>query len=357
MTPDRRLQTAVLGATGAVGQRFVSMLANHPRFEIARLAASERSAGKPYREACRWILPTPLPDEVGAIVVEPMDASGGVDVAFSALSADVAGEVELRWARTGVPVFSNARNHRMDPDVPLLIPEVNPEHLQLIPGQQEARGLPPTGFVVTNANCSATILTMALAPLHRAFGVEFVSVVTLQAISGAGYPGLSALDITGNVIPFIAGEEEKLESETQKILGSLEGGTVHPAGMTISAQVNRVPVMDGHTQCVAVKLARGVSLRDVRHVLEDFRGERQIRGLPSAPSRPVVVLDAVDRPQPKLDAEREFGMAVFVGGLRPCSVLDFKMTVLGHNTIRGAAGGSILNAELACARGMFGGDS
>jgi aspartate-semialdehyde dehydrogenase len=357
MTRDRRLRTAVLGATGAVGQRFVSLLANHPRFEIARLAASDRSAGKPYREACRWFLPTPLSEEVGAMVVEPMGATGGIDVAFSALSADVAGEVELRWARIGVPVFSNARNHRMDPDVPLLIPEVNPDHLQLIAGQQAARGLPPTGYVVTNANCSATVLTMALAPLHRAFGVELVSVVTLQAISGAGYPGLSALDISNNVIPFIAGEEEKLESETQKILGSFESGAVHPADITISAQVNRVPVADGHSESVSLKLARRVSLADVRQVLEDFRSERQIRGLPSAPSRPVIVMDAADRPQPKLDVEREFGMAVFVGRLRPCSVLDFKMTVLGHNTIRGAAGGSILNAELALARGLLGGAS
>ena len=224
MKPDRRLRVAILGATGAVGQRFVALLSNHPWFEMTRVAASERSAGKTYRDACHWLVPSPMPKGVAPLVVTDLSASDDIDLAFSALTADVAGEVEVRWAQAGVPVFSNARNHRMEPDVPLMIPEVNPDHLQLIPGQRESRQFPASGFLVTNANCSVTFLAMALAPLHRTFGVELVSVVTMQAVSGAGYPGLSALDISGNVIPFISGEEEKLESETQKILGILQRG-------------------------------------------------------------------------------------------------------------------------------------
>ena len=355
MKPERRLQVAILGATGAVGQRFVALLENHPWFEIASVAASERSAGRTYREACRWRLPYEAPDRVTSMVIADMSPHSGIDLAFSALSASVAGDVELDWARAGVPVFSNARNHRMDSDVPLVIPEINPDHLSLIACQRESRQLPPSGFLVTNANCSVTFLAMALAPLHRAFGVKLASVVTMQAVSGAGYPGLSALDISGNVIPFIAGEEEKLEAETQKILGTLENGTLEHADITVSAQVNRVPVTDGHTESVAVKLDAPATLGDVRDVLQAFSGEPQAAGLPSAPPHPIVVMDELDRPQPKLDVERENGMATFVGGLRPCSVLDFKMTVLGHNTLRGAAGGSVLNAELAVARGLVGG--
>ncbi len=242
----------------------------------------------------------------------------------------------------------------MESDVPLMIPEINPEHLGLIEQQAAIRAFPPSGFLVTNANCSATFLTMALAPLHRAFGVERASVVTMQALSGAGYPGLSALDTTGNIIPFIDGEEPKLETETQKILGRFADGAVEHACITISAQVNRVPVIDGHTESVAVKLGSAARLEDVRTALQEFSGEPQAEGLPSAPSHPIVVLDERDRPQPKLDIDRENGMATIVGGLRPCAVLDFKMTVLGHNTVRGAAGGSILNAELAIAKGFLG---
>jgi len=355
MKPERPLRAAILGATGAVGQRFVALLANHPWIEVGRVAASERSAGRPYREACRWLLPTPMPYAVGDMVIDDVNAPGGGDLAFSALSADVAGDTELAWARSGVPVFSNARNHRMAPDVPLMIPEINPEHLGLIDRQAATRNLPPSGFLVTNANCSSTFLAMALAPLHRAFGVELVSVVTLQALSGAGYPGLSALDTTGNVIPFIDGEEPKMETETQKILGRFSDGTVEHAPITISAQVNRVPVIDGHTESVAVKLGTSVRLEDVRAALQEFSGEPQAERLPSAPIHPIVVLDERDRPQPRLDIDRQHGMATIVGGLRPCSVLDFKMTLLGHNTVRGAAGGSILNAELAIAKGFLGG--
>ena len=355
MKPDRPLRIAILGATGAVGQRFVALLSDHPWFEITRVAASERSAGKTYRDACRWLLPSPMPNGVAPLIVTGLSASDDIDLAFSALTADVAGDVEVCWAQAGVPVFSNARNHRMEPDVPLMIPEVNPDHLRLIPGQCESRQFPTSGFLVTNANCSATFLAMALAPLHRTFGVEFVSVVTMQAVSGAGYPGLSALDISGNVIPFISGEEEKLESETQKILGSLRNGAIDPAELQVSAQVNRVPVIDGHLESVSVKLTNPANLDDVRDALQSFSGEPQTEDLPSAPPMPIVVLDEPDRPQPKLDVDRENGMATFVGGLRRCVVLDYKMTVLGHNTLRGAAGGSVLNAELAVARGLIGG--
>ena len=355
MKPDRPLRVAILGATGAVGQRFVALLSNHPWFEVTRVAASERSAGKTYREACRWHMTSSMPEGVASLIVTDLSVSDDIDLAFSALTADVAGDVEVTWARAGVPVFSNARNHRMDPDVPLVIPEVNPDHLSLIASQGETRGFPASGFLVTNANCSATFLAMALAPLHRTFGVDMVSVVTMQAISGAGYPGLSALDISGNVIPFISGEEEKLESETQKILGAQRNGAIDPAAFRVSAQVHRVPVIDGHLESVSVKLRDAADLDDIREALQSFSGAPQSEGLPSAPDRPIVVLDEPDRPQPKLDVDRENGMATFVGGLRPCNVLDYKMTVLGHNTVRGAAGGSVLNAELVVARGMVGG--
>lgn len=353
VNPSRRLKAAVLGATGAVGQRFVEQLADHPWFELTRLSASERSSGKTYREACGWRLPSPMPEAAAAQVVQDMQPDGSIDVAFSALSADVAPEVEMAWARAGVPVFSNARSYRLEPDVPLLIPEINPEHLELVAKQKALRKLPDSGFIVTNANCSTTVLAMALAPLERAFGLRRVSVVTLQAISGAGYPGLPSMEILGNVIPFISGEEEKMEAETRKILGKLNGSTVAPAELVLSAQVNRVPVFDGHTESVSFETARPARLEEIREALTSFRGEPQEAKLPSAPCHPVLVLDGSDRPQPMLDLYREKAMATLVGRLRPCPVLGFKMSLLGHNTIRGAAGGSILNAELAYARGLF----
>lgn len=345
----------MLGATGAVGQRFVERLDGHPQFVVSRVAASERSQGKPYREACTWRLPVPMPEAVGALTVQDLTPDPGIAIAFSALTADVAEEVEVAWAKAGVAVFSNARNHRMAPDVPLLIPEVNADHLSLAACQAETRRFPATGFLATNPNCSATFLTMALAPLHRAFGVEAVSVVTLQAVSGAGYPGLPAIDIAGNVIPYIAGEEAKLETETRKMLGRLDNGVIRHAEFPISAQVNRVPVVDGHTESISVKLAQRVGLDEVRDALVTFTGEPQERNLPSAPVTPLIMVEEPDRPQPALDLDRNGGMSAVVGRLRPCPVLDFKMTVLGHNTVRGAAGGSILNAELAVARGVLGG--
>jgi aspartate-semialdehyde dehydrogenase len=354
MRVERPFRAAVLGATGAVGQRFVALLAHHPWIEVVRVAASDRSAGKKYGEACRWLLSTPMPEAVAGMAVGEVSAPGGVDLAFSALSADIAGEIELAWAGSGTPVFSNSRNFRMEPDVPLMIPEINPEHLRLLETQPAVRNFPPSGFIVTNANCSATFLAMALAPLHRTFGVERVMVVTLQALSGAGYPGLSALDTTGNVIPFIEGEEAKLETETQKILGRFLNGGIELAPVTVSAQVNRVPVIDGHTESLTVKLGTAPPIEEVREALRTFSGEPQARRLPSAPAQPIVVLEGRDRPQPRLDLDLQKGMATIVGGLRPCSVLDFKMTILGHNTVRGAAGGSILNAELAISKGLIG---
>lgn len=350
-----KLQVAVLGATGAVGQRFVERLDGHPQFAVTQVGASERSQGKTYRDACAWRLASPMPEAVAGLTVRDLTPDPSVAVAFSALTADVAADVEVAWAKAGVAVFSNARNHRMAPDVPLLIPEVNADHLDLAACQAESRGFPSGGMLATNPNCSATFLTMALAPLHRAFGVEAASVVTLQAVSGAGYPGVPALDIAGNVIPHIAGEQDKLETETLKMLGTMKGGRVEHAAFPISAQVNRVPVVDGHTESISVKLSQRAGVDEVREALATFTGEPQERRLPSAPTMPVIVMNEVDRPQPALDVDRYDGMATLVGNLRPCPVLDFKMTVLGHNTVRGAAGGSILNAELAVARGVLGG--
>jgi len=354
VTQERRLRAAILGATGAVGQRFVELLSEHPWFEIARLVGSERSAGKRYAEACRWRLATTLPEAVAALPVESAEPSEEIDVAFSALDALVAGEIEEAWARAGVPVFSNARNHRLAADVPLLVPEINAEHLSLIIRQRSGRGF-SRGFIVTNPNCSTTFLAMALAPLQSAFGLRRVSVVTLQAISGAGYPGVPSLDILGNVIPFIDGEEEKIQAETVKILGICEAEKVEPAPFSISAQVNRVPVQDGHTESVSFELARSARIEEVHECLAAFRGDPQQLALPSAPGRPLLLFEERDRPQPALDLYRERGMATLIGRLRPCAVLGFKMTLLGHNTIRGAAGASILNAELARARCLLGG--
>jgi aspartate-semialdehyde dehydrogenase len=355
MGTDKRLRVAILGATGAVGQRFIESLNAHPWFEITYLSASERSEGKPYGEACRWQLDSILPERVSSMPVNDIAPRGDIDLVFSALAASVAGDVEVAWAKSGVPVFSNARNHRMAHDVPLLVPEVNAEHLKLVGKQKSGRGYPESGFIITNPNCSTTFLAMALAPLERTFGLKRVSVVTLQAISGAGYPGLPSMDILGNVIPFIFGEETKMEEETKKILGEWVDGIVEPASFPVSAQVNRIPVLDGHTEAVAFELSGEVPIEEIREALTSFRGEPQRRNLPSAPERPIVFVDGSDRPQPRLDLYREKAMATLIGRLRTCPVLGYKMTVLGHNTIRGAAGGSVLNAELARAHGLIGG--
>jgi aspartate-semialdehyde dehydrogenase len=347
-----RIPVSVLGATGVVGQRFVARLANHPWFELAGLAASERSAGKRYADACAWRLAGEPYAGVGDRVLSEADpAALATPLVFSALDTDVARELEPAFAARGALVFSNASAFRMERDVPLLVPEVNPDHLGLVAAQRHARGW--QGAILCNPNCTATVLVMALAPLHRAFGVEAVLMASMQAASGAGWPGVPSLDLLGNVIPFVRTEEEKVEAETCKMLGELAGAEVRPAPCQVSALCNRVAVLDGHTEAVSVRLGGNPRPEDVREVLESWRPEPQQRGLPSAPARPLVLHSAPDRPQPRLDAEREGGMPVHIGRVRPCSVLGIKLTLLGNNTERGAAGGSVLNAELARARGLF----
>jgi aspartate-semialdehyde dehydrogenase len=346
-----KIPVGILGATGAVGQRFVQLLADHPWFEVAELAASDRSAGKTYAEACTWRLPDAPPEAVRKLVVTNTEARFRSRLLFSGLDSSVAGEVETALASRGCAVISNSRNHRMDPDVPLLIPEVNPDHVEAVPVQRKRTG---GGYIVTNPNCSVMGLAIALAPLHRAFGLDSVAVVTLQALSGAGYPGVASMDIADNVIPYIGGgEEEKIESEPQKILGTFQNGAFVPASFPITASVHRVAVSDGHTMAVMVKLGRRASPEEAARVLAEFRGEPQDRELPSAPRRPIHVLSAPDRPQPRLDRDRERAMAVTVGRVRADRLFDLKFEALVHNTVRGAAGAAILNAELLKARDLL----
>jgi aspartate-semialdehyde dehydrogenase len=339
------MDVGVLGATGMVGQQFIRLLERHPWFNLAWLAASERSEGRAYADAAAWRLASPLPDRVAAMQVDACTPGRGPRLVFSALDAGPATDLEAAFARAGHLVISNARSWRMDPLVPLLVPEVNADHLALVPRQQQARGWP--GAIVTNPNCSTVVLTMALAPL-RPFGLVSVVVTTMQAVSGAGYPGVPSFDVLGNVIPGIAGEEEKIESETQKILGAID--TPHP--VVVSAHTNRVAVLDGHTETVSVRFERDVTVEDVVEAFRGFRGRPQELELPSAPPAPVLYLDGALRPQPRLDAGRDGGMTVTVGRVRRCPVLDVKFVALGHNTVRGAAGAAILNAELMTATGM-----
>jgi aspartate-semialdehyde dehydrogenase len=346
----KRIEVGVLGATGMVGQQFINQLAGHPWFDLTWLAASERSEGKRYSEAAPWRLETPIPEGIAERSVEPARPGKGPRLVFSALDAQVAGELEKAFADAGHFVVSNARNHRMDPVVPLLVPEVNAEHLGLLEAQAGQRT--GKGAIVTNPNCSTVVLTMALAPL-RAFGLRTCVVTTMQAVSGAGYPGVPSLDILGNVIPFISGEEEKIEAETRKILGTLEGEAVALHPVAVSAATNRVPVVDGHTETVAVTLEEKPSLQQLRAAIEAFAGVPQRLSLPSAPARPLLYLDAPNRPQPRFDAGRGRGMTVSVGRLRPCPVLGWKFVALGHNTVRGAAGAAVLNAELMAAEGWL----
>jgi aspartate-semialdehyde dehydrogenase len=346
-----KIPVGILGATGAVGQRFIQLLADHPWFEVAEVAASDRSAGKPYGEACAWRLPDAPPQAVGKLVVMNADAKFRSRLLFSGLDSSVAGEVEAALAGRGYAVISNSRNHRMDPDVPLLIPEVNPDHVDALATQRKRTG---GGYIVTNPNCSVMGLAIALAPLHRAFGIDSVAVVTLQALSGAGYPGVASMDIADNVIPYIGGgEEEKIESEPQKILGTFQKGAFVSAPFPITASVHRVAVTDGHTMAIMARFGRRTSVEEASRVLADFRGEPQARELPFAPRRPIHVLTAVDRPQPRLDRDRERAMAVSVGRVRPDRVFDLKFEALVHNTVRGAAGAAILNAELLKARDLL----
>ena len=335
-----KFRVGILGATGVVGQRFVQLLEDHPQFEITALAASDRSQGKTYAVACTWRLPGEMPNAVKEIVVQPPAPPLDCDVIFSSLPGEIATEAEPAFARAGYPVISNSSSHRMAPDVPLLIPEVNPEHLELIEAQRANREY-SRGFIVTNPNCSAIAIVMALAPLHAKFGVTACVVTTMQALSGAGYPGVASLDATDNVIPYIGGEDEKVEIETRKILGVASHGAIADAEMKVSAQCNRVNVTDGHMASIRVKLARSASLDEVREALASFTAEPQQLKLHSAPARPVIVRDEIDRPQPRLDRDAGNGMSVTVGRITPDSVFDYRFVALGHNTIRGAAGAAI----------------
>jgi aspartate-semialdehyde dehydrogenase len=345
-----RIEVGILGATGMVGQQFVRFLQNHPWFEVKWLGASDRSAGKKYRDAAEWRLGGETPGSVAELVVEECKPGNAPRLVFSAMDASVAAEIEQAFARAGHVVVSNARNHRMEPDVPLLVPEINPDHLRIVPVQQRKRGW--KGQIVTNPNCSTVVLAMGLAPL-RPFGITRVIATTLQAISGAGYPGVPSWDINANIIPFISGEEEKMQTETLKILGRLEGDRFEPLPARVSAHCNRVPVVDGHTVTVSVELSARPSEADLRAAFESFTSVPQERKLPSAPPRPVIYMHLPNRPQPRKDVERERGMAVFVGRLRSCPVLDYKFVALGHNTVRGAAGAAVLNAELMFSEGML----
>jgi aspartate-semialdehyde dehydrogenase len=345
-----RIEVGILGATGMVGQHFIKFLQGHPWFDLKWLGASDRSAGKRYREACEWRLGGGTPSGILDMVVEECKPGNAPRLLFSAMDASVATEIERAYAEAGHVVVSNSKNHRMERDVPLLVPEVNADHLKLVPGQQRNRGW--KGQIVTNPNCSTIGLVMALAPMKQ-FGISKVLVTTMQAVSGAGYPGVPSMDILGNVIPFIGGEEEKMQVETQKILGDFKGDHIEPLAAKVSAHCNRVAVVDGHTEAVSVELSGRPGIHDLREALETFRGMPQQRDLPSAPKQPVIYMDEANRPQPRKDAERERGMAAFVGRLRPCPVLDYKFVVLSHNTIRGAAGAAVLNAELMHSEGML----
>lgn len=354
--PQSKIPVTILGATGVVGQRFLRRLANHPWFEVQHLAASDRSAGKAYSHACQWHLGGEPWAGFGDKLVQPCTPEAAfAPVVFSALDTGPAKEIEPLFAQAGAMVFSNASAFRMEPDVPLLIPELNAAHLHLIEAQQRRRGWP--GAIITNPNCTTVMLASALAPLYRSFGLQAVLATSMQAISGAGYPGVAAMDIVGNVIPFIRNEEPKVETESNKILGSLleqeNGPGLTPAPFKVSATCTRVPVLEGHTLSVSVKLARPASLQEVRQAFEAFVPDSAGYGLPSAPARFLVLTDAEDRPQPRRDVEEDEGMRIHVGRLRSCSILDWKFVVLGHNTERGAAGASVLNAELALAQGVL----
>jgi aspartate-semialdehyde dehydrogenase len=348
---NKKIPVGILGATGAVGQRFIQLLEQHPWFEVTWLGASDRSAGKPYTEACKWRLNTPVPEKIARMLVNGAVPEGAPKVIFAALDSAAAKEIEPKFAAAGHAVITNSSALRMMEDVPLVIPEVNGDHLPLLKTQKwyQETG----GFAVTNPNCSAIGLVMVLAPLHRRFGVEKVFVSTMQAVSGAGYPGVPSLDILGNVIPYIANEEQKMEEETRKLLGSLNGTSVVPAEITLSAHCNRVAVEDGHMESVSLKLHQPAQAEEIIAAWSEFRCLPQKLKLPYAPEQPVIYDPAPDRPQPRLDINRGAGMSAVVGRLRPCNLFDWRFTVLSHNTIRGAAGAAILNGELLKAQGYL----
>jgi aspartate-semialdehyde dehydrogenase len=347
-----KIPVGILGATGTVGQRFIQLLHEHPWFEITWLAASDRSAGKAYAEAAKWNLATPIPANIAAMKVSAAAPDSSTPkLVFAALDATAAQQIEPAFAEAGHGVVSNSSAFRMAEDVPLIIPEVNGDHVPLIKTQKwyKKNG----GFMVTNPNCSAIGLVLALAPLHRRFGIDKIFVATMQAISGAGYPGVPSMDILGNVIPYIAKEEDKMEAETRKLLGSLNGSRVIDAKLTLSAHCNRVAVEDGHTESVSLKLSKPAQAEEIIEAWNEFRCLPQKLKLPTAPEQPVIYESAPDRPQPRLDRDRGNGMSAVCGRLRPCNIFDWKFTVLSHNTIRGAAGAAVLNGELLKAQGYI----
>ena len=350
--PNKR-KVAILGATGAVGQRYIQLLQGHPWFEISVLAASERSAGKKFKDACTWLMETDMPKEIGEMPVANIDVAsaektGDFDLVFTSLPGDLAGPVEAEFAAL-YPVFSKASAHRMEKDVPLIIPEINPDHAELVKVQQHLRGW--KGFISTDPNCSTIQMAITLKPLMQ-FGLKQVVVTTMQALSGAGYPGVPSLDILDNVVPFISGEEEKMESEALKILGTFNRGVVQNADFQISASCNRVQVKDGHLESIFVKLDQDPSIEQIEAAFEDFQGAPQLLKLPSAPVNPIIVRNEKNRPQPRFDRDAGCGMSVVVGRIRKDPIMTFKYMCLGHNTVRGAAGGGILSAELYVANGL-----
>lgn len=352
MKTQAKRRVGILGATGTVGQRVIHMLRNHPYFEVTALAASDRSEGKRFIEVCNWKLPFEMPENVKEIKVYGCQPPLDCDVVISSLPSDIAVEAEAAFAAAGYPVISNSSSYRMAEDVPLVVPEINPDHLDIIPAQKKNRGY-DRGYLVTNPNCTTIGLVMALAPLQQAFGLEAVMMTSMQAISGAGYPGVASMDIIDNVMPFIGGEEEKVEVEPQKIMGRFAGATIESAPFKVSAQCNRVPVQDGHLESVRVKLSKQTSVEDVAAAMASFKGLPQELKLPTAPTRPVIVRTEKDRPQTRLDRDAENGMATVVGRIAKDTIFDFKFTLISHNTIRGAAGAALLNAELLVAKGLL----
>lgn len=350
--PTRRRRVAVLGATGAVGQAFIRLLADHPWFELAEIAASERSAGKPYAEAARWIGSDEIPANIARMVVKPCDPTRlSADIVFSALDSGAAGEAEPAFARAGKVVLTNAKNYRMEPDVPLVIAEVNPSHLAVLDAQRRARGW--SGAIVANGNCAAIMTALPLAPVHEKFGIKKLMVVTMQAISGAGYPGVASLDILGNVIPFIKDEEPKIESEVQKFLGTAKDGEIRSAPFPVSAHANRVPVEHGHTVCMSVELETRADSAEVERAIAGWRGAADALGLPTSPAQALVLSESPDHPQPRRQVGQGGGMTVVVGRVRPDPIFHVKLVAMGHNVVRGAAGASVLNAELMVRRGLL----
>jgi aspartate-semialdehyde dehydrogenase len=346
-----KIKVAILAATGAVGQRFVQLLDNHPWFEVTALTGSDRTVGMAYADGVRWVLAGPIPDYARTMKVVPTEPGLDAAIVFSALPADQAKEIEPAFAKAGHFIASNASSHRMWPDVPLLIPEVNPDHTSLITVQQQNRGW--NGFLTTNPNCTSTGFTVALRPLLDAFGVKRVFVVSMQAVSGAGYPGVASLDILDNVVPYIGGEESKVETEPQKMLGQFVNNGIEPADFKTSAHTNRVAVIDGHLVCVSVELDTRGSAEEAARVMADFKGPEIVRGLPSTPKVLIEVKAEADRPQPRKDRDAGNGMTTVVGRVRPDPLFDLKFVVFSHNTIKGAAGGSLQNAELMVAQGLL----